>query len=152
MAQSTSRDSASIKDAKKPQAKTSAKKVTPMKTTNQTATATKKKTAKKTAAKKAATKKTSAKATATKKTTKKAAKKKSTRKAKPLYTTDAVRAYLHEIGRVPLLSHEDEIILGKQVQQMMALLAIKDELIEQLPVNDAEEASKAEDQLEAPLE
>ena len=62
------------------------------------------------------------------------------RKAKPLYTTDAVRAYLHEIGRVPLLSHEDEIVLGKQVQQLMALLAIKAELIEQLPKEVAEEA------------
>ncbi|MGC1306469.1 MAG: RNA polymerase sigma factor, RpoD/SigA family [Phormidesmis sp.] len=60
-------------------------------------------------------------------------KKASKRKAKPLYTTDAVRAYLHEIGRVPLLSHEDEIVLGKQVQQLMALLAIKDELVDQLP-------------------
>ncbi|MGB3300657.1 MAG: RNA polymerase sigma factor, RpoD/SigA family [Phormidesmis sp.] len=63
-------------------------------------------------------------------TEKKAArtKKTSKRKAKPLYTTDAVRAYLHEIGRVPLLSHEDEIVLGKQVQQLMALLEIKSTL------------------------
>ena len=74
-------------------------------------------------------------ATKTAKTTKKkAAKKKvSKRKAKPLYTTDAVRAYLHEIGRVPLLSHEDEIVLGKQVQKLMALLEIRDELAEKLP-------------------
>ncbi len=71
------------------------------------------------------TKTTQTKASKTKTSTK--------RKAKPLYTTDAVRAYLHEIGRVPLLSHEDEIVLGKQVQQLMALLAIKSELIEQLP-------------------
>lgn len=67
-------------------------------------------------------------ATSTKKT-----RKTSKRKAKPLYTTDAVRAYLHEIGRVPLLSHEDEIVLGKQVQQLMALLEIKASLIENLP-------------------
>ncbi|MGB3788582.1 MAG: RNA polymerase sigma factor, RpoD/SigA family [Phormidesmis sp.] len=71
--------------------------------------------------------------------TKKAAK----RKAKPLYTTDAVRAYLHEIGRVPLLSHEDEIVLGKQVQQMMALLAIKDELEADLPESEEQETSDA---------
>ncbi len=72
--------------------------------------------------------------------TKKAAK----RKAKPLYTTDAVRAYLHEIGRVPLLSHEDEIVLGKQVQQMMALLAIKGELEANLPESEESEAANAD--------
>lgn len=53
---------------------------------------------------------------------------KSKRKAKPLYTTDAVRAYLHEIGRVPLLTHEEEIVLGKQVQKLMSLLEIKEGL------------------------
>ncbi|MGI8935005.1 RNA polymerase sigma factor, RpoD/SigA family [Leptolyngbya sp. BC1307] len=79
--------------------------------------------------------KTTAKTAATTTKTKKTAK----RKAKPLYTTDAVRAYLHEIGRVPLLSHEDEIVLGKQVQQMMALLEIKAGLVEQLPEDDASE-------------
>ncbi len=81
------------------------------------------------------------------------------RKAKPLYTTDAVRAYLHEIGRVPLLSHEDEIVLGKQVQQLMALLAIKEGLIEKLPegANPEEGISQAQwaeaaDMSEADLE
>ncbi|MEL6881414.1 MAG: sigma-70 factor domain-containing protein, partial [Cyanobacteria bacterium J06607_10] len=65
---------------------------------------------------------TGSKAATAKKTAKrKTAKKKASSKRKPLYTTDAVRAYLHEIGRVPLLSHEDEIVLGKQVQKMMAL-------------------------------
>lgn len=43
-------------------------------------------------------------------------------------TTDMVRTYLHEIGRVPLLTHEQEIVLGKQVQQMMTLLELKDAL------------------------
>ncbi|MGB7084189.1 MAG: RNA polymerase sigma factor, RpoD/SigA family [Phormidesmis sp.] len=80
----------------------------------------------------------------TKKTTKKAAKRS---KAKPLYTTDAVRAYLHEIGRVPLLSHEDEIVLGKQVQRLMALLAIKDELATKLPEAEAAADDSADEKI-----
>ena len=51
-----------------------------------------------------------------------------TLKSKPLYSADAVRTYLHEIGRVPLLTHEEEIIFGKQVQAYMALLEIKEHL------------------------
>lgn len=42
--------------------------------------------------------------------------------------TDTIRTYLHEIGRVPLLTHEQEIVYGKQVQQMMQLLEAKQEL------------------------
>ncbi|MGF1523460.1 MAG: RNA polymerase sigma factor, RpoD/SigA family [Leptolyngbyaceae cyanobacterium] len=49
-------------------------------------------------------------------------------KARPLFSADAVRTYLHEIGRVPLLTHEQEIVLGKQVQQMMILLEAKESL------------------------
>lgn len=45
---------------------------------------------------------------------------------------DMVRTYLHEIGRVPLLTHEQEIIFGKQVQQMMALLDVREQLTETL--------------------
>jgi RNA polymerase nonessential primary-like sigma factor len=44
---------------------------------------------------------------------------------KPQYTSDTVRTYLHEIGRVPLLSHEQEICYGKQVQQMIRLQGVK---------------------------
>lgn len=51
---------------------------------------------------------------------------------KPYSSTDMVRTYLHEIGRVPLLSREQEIVLGKKVQQMMALLQTKDELAKAL--------------------
>jgi RNA polymerase nonessential primary-like sigma factor len=51
---------------------------------------------------------------------------------KPTFTADMVRTYLHEIGRVPLLTHEQEIVYGKQVQQMMALLEAKDVLSDKL--------------------
>jgi len=43
-----------------------------------------------------------------------------------------VRTYLHEIGRVPLLTHEQEIVFGKQVQQMMTLIEAKEALAEEL--------------------
>ena len=51
---------------------------------------------------------------------------------KSTFTADMVRTYLHEIGRVPMLTHEQEIIYGKQVQQMMALQEKKDALARKL--------------------
>ncbi|NBW62529.1 MAG: RNA polymerase sigma factor, RpoD/SigA family, partial [Synechococcaceae bacterium WB4_1_0192] len=42
--------------------------------------------------------------------------------------TDLVRSYLRDIGRVPLLSHEQEITLGRQVQELMALEELREEL------------------------
>ncbi|MGF1539869.1 MAG: RNA polymerase sigma factor, RpoD/SigA family [Pleurocapsa sp.] len=48
------------------------------------------------------------------------------------YSADTVRTYLHEIGRVPLLTHEQEIVYGKHVQQMMTLLEAKEELEQEL--------------------
>lgn len=45
---------------------------------------------------------------------------------------DLVRTYLKEIGRVPLLTHEQEIVLGKQVKRMMALVTLRDKLAEEL--------------------
>lgn len=51
---------------------------------------------------------------------------------KPMFTVDMVRSYLHEIGRVPLLTHEQEIVFGKQVQHMMALIEAKESLVETL--------------------
>ncbi|CCI03931.1 MAG: RNA polymerase sigma factor, RpoD/SigA family [Microcystis sp. M54BS1] len=50
----------------------------------------------------------------------------------PTLNADMVRTYLHEIGRVPLLTHEQEIIYGKQVQRMMSLLEAKEGLSKQL--------------------
>ncbi|MCP9930370.1 RpoD/SigA family RNA polymerase sigma factor [Cyanobium sp. AMD-g] len=41
---------------------------------------------------------------------------------------DLVRSYLRDIGRVPLLSHEQEITLGRQVQELMALEDMREEL------------------------
>jgi RNA polymerase nonessential primary-like sigma factor len=58
---------------------------------------------------------------------------------KPMFTADMVRTYLHEIGRVPLLTHEQEIIYGKQVQQMMSLLAAKEALTRKFGVGEAAE-------------
>ncbi|MEH2434444.1 MAG: RNA polymerase sigma factor, RpoD/SigA family [Nostoc sp.] len=52
----------------------------------------------------------------------------SNKNEKLLYPADSVRAYLREIGRIPLLTHEQEINFATQVQQMMALLAAKEKL------------------------
>lgn len=46
--------------------------------------------------------------------------------------TDPVRAYLREIGRVPLLSHEEEILYAKQVQRLIFLEKIKESLTAKL--------------------
>jgi RNA polymerase nonessential primary-like sigma factor len=58
---------------------------------------------------------------------------------------DLVRSYLHEIGRVPLLSHEQEVILGKQVQQWMLLVDYQEQLAIRLdrPPSNSEWAAAA---------
>ena len=48
--------------------------------------------------------------------------------AQPKLSGDNVRAYLRDIGRIPLLEHEEEILLGRKVQRLMTLLEMKDEL------------------------
>lgn len=55
-----------------------------------------------------------------------------TETTKTKFTADMVRTYLREIGRVPLLTREQEIIYGKQVQQMMSLLEAKEALEKEL--------------------
>ena len=45
-----------------------------------------------------------------------------------LSDVDLVRSYLRDIGRVPLLSHEQEITLGRQVQELMSLEQLESEL------------------------
>ena len=43
---------------------------------------------------------------------------------------DLVRSYLRDIGRVPLLSHEQEITLGRQVQEYMQVERAEIEIME----------------------
>ena len=44
--------------------------------------------------------------------------------------SNLVRSYLKSIGRIPLLSHEQEITLGKTVQQYMKLEEVKSDIVE----------------------
>lgn len=60
--------------------------------------------------------------------TKKGSKSKTVKGASP----DLMRSYLQEIGRIPLLSGDEEIALANQVQKMMALLEAKELLSEKL--------------------
>jgi len=48
--------------------------------------------------------------------------------ARAVADIDLVRSYLRDIGRVPLLSHEQEITLGRQVQDLMILENLETEL------------------------
>ena len=41
---------------------------------------------------------------------------------------DSVRAYLRDIGRIPLLEHEEEILLGRKVQRLMEIKEIETEI------------------------
>ena len=59
-----------------------------------------------------------------------ASKSKTAAKAAKAVTADVdlVRSYLRDIGRVPLLTHEQEITLGRQVQELMDLESLEAEL------------------------
>ena len=48
--------------------------------------------------------------------------------SQPKLSGDSVRAYLRDIGRIPLLEHDEEILLGRQVQRLMELKEMKSEL------------------------
>jgi RNA polymerase nonessential primary-like sigma factor len=72
-------------------------------------------------------------------------------------STDLVRTYLQEIGRVPLLTHEQEIRYGKQVQQMMELLAQQEQFIDECdrepsPAEWADRAQISETELQQQLQ
>lgn len=69
---------------------------------------------------------------------------------KPRVTDDIVRSYLQEIGRVDLLTREQEVIFAQQVQQMMNLLAAKEELAVKL--NHEPTLQEWADQLESSVE
>ena len=48
-----------------------------------------------------------------------------------LFSTDMIGVYLKEIGKIPMLDPSEEIIYGKQVQQMISLLREKEKLEQQ---------------------
>ena len=72
-------------------------------------------------------------------------------------SNDLVRSYLKEIGRVPLLTHEEEILYSKRVQKAIAINKIKEDLTEKLGTEPtleqwAEEAGVTPQEIQAILE
>ena len=57
----------------------------------------------------------------------------------PKISGDSVRAYLRDIGRIPLLEHDEEILLGRKVQRLMEIKACEELLgnptIEELAIS-----------------
>ena len=58
--------------------------------------------------------------------------------SQPKITGDSVRAYLRDIGRIPLLEHDEEILLGRKVQRLMEINETKTEL----EIKDREDLAK----------
>ena len=56
----------------------------------------------------------------------------SIKKSQQSTNVDLIRTYLLEIGRVPLLTQEQEILYGKQVQRSTALQGVREYLAAQL--------------------
>ena len=48
--------------------------------------------------------------------------------SQPKLSGDSVRAYLRDIGRIPLLEHDEEILLGRKVQRLMQIKEAESEL------------------------
>ena len=46
--------------------------------------------------------------------------------SQPRLTGDSVRSYLRDIGRIPLLEHDEEILLGRKVQRLMEIKACEE--------------------------
>ena len=67
-------------------------------------------------------------------------------------SNDLVRSYLKEIGRVPLLTHEEEILYSKRVQKAIALTTVKESLTEELGIEPTlDEWAKAAETTESEL-
>ncbi|MCP9774230.1 RpoD/SigA family RNA polymerase sigma factor [Cyanobium sp. WAJ14-Wanaka] len=64
---------------------------------------------------------------------------------------DLVRSYLRDIGRVPLLSHEQEITLGRQVQELMSIEEIEQDLEQKLGAKPSQDQLAAAAGMEAAL-
>ncbi|MFT7658515.1 MAG: RNA polymerase nonessential primary-like sigma factor, partial [Cyanobium sp.] len=69
----------------------------------------------------------------------------------PALDGDLVRSYLRDIGRVPLLSHEQEITLGRQVQELVALEELELELESRLGAKPSQAELAQAAGLSAPL-
>ena len=59
----------------------------------------------------------------------------------PRLSGDSVRSYLRDIGRIPLLQHDEEILLGRSVQRLMELKSMEEEL----ELSDTKELSRVMD-------